>query len=151
MKYCWDSLSPLQVGRYSEYYCKMEFTLHGTEVYTSEVDDRGIDFVVKVSHRCYLDVQVKSVRFPGTGYIFFKNDKFELRPNLFAAIVLLTQGEEPKLYLIPSLVWRKPDGIFVDRAYEGRVSKPEYGLNVSHRALNALERHRFEATLGALT
>jgi len=35
------------VGRYAEYYVKMEFTLHGFDVYSAaEVDDKGIDFVI---------------------------------------------------------------------------------------------------------
>ena len=44
-KYQWSRLSPLQVGRYAEYFVKMEFTLHGFAVYSAEVDDKGIDVV----------------------------------------------------------------------------------------------------------
>jgi hypothetical protein len=40
-------LTGLQLGRYAEYYAKMEFASYGFEVYTSEVDDHGVDFVVK--------------------------------------------------------------------------------------------------------
>jgi hypothetical protein len=40
----------------------MDFTLYGFEVYSSEVDDRGIDFVVRSASGRYYDVQVKSVR-----------------------------------------------------------------------------------------
>jgi hypothetical protein len=36
MRYDWARLNPLQVGRYAEYFTKMEFTLYGFEVYTSE-------------------------------------------------------------------------------------------------------------------
>ncbi len=43
-KYIWSSLNALQIGKYAEYYAKMEFTLYGFDVFTSEVDDKGIDF-----------------------------------------------------------------------------------------------------------
>lgn len=46
-RYTWSRLSSLQLGRYAEYFVKMEFTLYGFDVYTSEVDDRGIDFVIR--------------------------------------------------------------------------------------------------------
>jgi hypothetical protein len=44
----------------------MEFTLYGFDVYTAEVDDKGIDFVIRKERRrgtdiefVYYDVQVK--------------------------------------------------------------------------------------------
>ena len=42
----------------------------------------------------YYDVQVKSVR--ESGYIFFPKDKFNLRKNLLAAIVIFNEGFEPQ-------------------------------------------------------
>ena len=43
----WSKLTGLQLGRYAEYYAKMEFASYGFEVYTSEVDDHGVDFIAK--------------------------------------------------------------------------------------------------------
>jgi hypothetical protein len=34
----WSKLSALQLGRYAEYFAKMEFASYGLEVYTTEVD-----------------------------------------------------------------------------------------------------------------
>src|ERR1035437_10266764 len=84
-KYTWSLLNHLQIGRYAEYYAKMEFTLHGFYVFTAEVDDKGIDFIAKINDQ-YFDVQVKSAR--NNNYIFFLKDKFVLRSNLLATIVL---------------------------------------------------------------
>src|SRR5690348_1047043 len=103
-RYDWSRLKPLQVGRYAEYLVKMEFTLFGFDVYSAEVDDRGIDFVIRRDENRYHDIQVKSLR--GLGYIFFPKDKFSLRSNLFAAVVLFFNNELPRLYLIPSVTWR---------------------------------------------
>ena len=66
--YNWKKLNSLQLGKYAEYYVKMEFTLYGFDVYTAEVDDKGIDFVIRRNEK-YYDLQVKSVR--ENNYIFF--------------------------------------------------------------------------------
>ena len=140
-KYNWNCLSRLQIGRYAEYFVKMEFTLFGFEVYTAEVDDRGVDFVIRKDDR-YYDVQVKSAR--GLNYIFFPKDKFNPRDNLLAAIVLFFDGEPPQLYLIPSKEWLKPNALLVSRDYEGKKSKPEWGLNLSKKNLPLLSRFAFD-------
>lgn len=62
MIYKWDKLNHLQIGRYAEYLAKMELTAYGCDVYSSEVDDRGIDFVVRKDSEHYFDIQVKSLR-----------------------------------------------------------------------------------------
>ncbi|SRR6266446_7563919 len=81
-KYSWSRLIHLQIGRYAEYFVKMELTLWGFDVYTTEVDDRGIDFVIRRGTNRYYDVQVKSSR--SMNYIFFPKATFELRDNLFS-------------------------------------------------------------------
>lgn len=43
----WNKLNPLQPGKYGEYFEKMEFASYGLEAYTTEVDDHGVDFIVK--------------------------------------------------------------------------------------------------------
>ena len=140
-KYNWNRLSHLQISRYAEYFVKMEFTLFGFEVYTAEVDDRGVDFVIRKDDR-YYDVQVKSAR--GFKYIFFLKDKFNPRDNLLAAIVLFFDGEPPQLYLIPSKEWLKPNALLVSRDYEGKKSKPEWGLNLSKKNLPLLSQFAFD-------
>jgi hypothetical protein len=83
-RYSWSRLNGLQVGRYAEYYVKMEFTVYGFDENWSEVDDQGIDMVVRRAENRYCDVQVKSSR--ALNYIFFPKDNFALRDNLLAAI-----------------------------------------------------------------
>jgi hypothetical protein len=147
-RYDWSRLNALQVGRYAEYYVKMEFTLWGFDVYTAEVDDHGIDFVVRKDQATYYDVQVKSIR--GLNYIFMPKDKFELRANMLAAVVLLREGLAPALYLIPALAWSTSDPLLVSRDYVGKKSAPEWGLNLSQRNLALLEAFRFEPMMTRL-
>lgn len=151
-KYDWSRLTPQQVGRYAEYFVKMEFTLSGFEVYEPEVDDHGIDIIVRRKGGRYYEIQVKSVRrLPHkTNYIFFTKSKFEPRGDLLAAIVFLSAGKMPQLYLIPSESWLKPDAVLVERNYEGKKSKPEWGLNISLKNLELLRHFKFERMVRSL-
>jgi hypothetical protein len=149
----WQDLSHLQIGRYAEYLVKMEFALHGMDIYGSEVDDKGIDFVVVqregVPAPRYYDVQVKSIR--GHGYIFFPKDKFDLRDNLLAALALFSANASPDLYLIPSTAWRQPNALLRDHDFgEGKKSKPEWGLNLSAKNRSLLEQYGFEGQVERL-
>lgn len=62
----WRKLSEQQLGAYAEYFVKMQFTRHGFSVYSPEIDDRSVDFVVTTpSAERFYRVQVKSMRGPG--------------------------------------------------------------------------------------
>lgn len=88
MRYDWKKLNSQQVGSYSEYFTKMELTMYGCEVYTTEVDDRGIDFVTRHQDGAFVSVQVKSIR-SGTNYSFMQKDKFKLDKNLFLGVPVI--------------------------------------------------------------
>jgi hypothetical protein len=144
----WSRLNPLQVGRYAEYFAKMEFTLYGFEVYTSEVDDRCVDFVVRRSGGQFYDVQVKSVR--GFSYIFIPKSKFPISPHRLVAAVLFHQDQEPELYLLPMTAWLAPNALLVSREYEGKKSAPEWGINPSRKNQPILDAYRFDRIIGTL-
>jgi hypothetical protein len=145
----WADLNHLQVGRYGEYFAKMALVRAGFDVFSPEVDDKGIDFVLRIDGDTprYHDVQVKTVR--RTNYVFMRKDKFRPTPNLLLALVVLDESREPKMYLIPSSTWRDAKPPFVDRDYDGKRSAPEYGLVLSPSALVALEPFRFVGALPA--
>jgi hypothetical protein len=108
----------------------MEFTKAGFDVYTAEVDDKGIDFVVRKSEAEYFDIQVKSVR--NNNYVFMRKEVFSPRKNLFLALILFEDNKEPTLLLIPSLDWQnKIHSCLVERNYEGKKSKPEWGISIT--------------------
>ncbi len=128
--------------------------MYGFDVYGTEVDDRGIDFVIRKDIDRYYDVQVKSQRLGegrATPYIFMRKSHFDPRETLLLAVVLFENGKVPDLYLIPSIVWLEPNGLFVSRAYgEGRKSPPEWGMSITKRNLKSLEAYRFEVRVGQL-
>ncbi len=144
--YGWSHLNRLQIGRYAEYLYKMQLVLQGFDVYSAEVADRGIDFVLRQEPDRYWDVQVKSIR--NTGYVYFDKSKFRIRPNLIAALEIFKDGHEPDLYLIPATEWQQLDvtssGVLVYREYQGC---PEYGMNLSAKGIKALDPFRFHAAL----
>lgn len=131
MKAQWSKLNHLQLGKYAEYLTKMAFTKAGFDVYTAEVDDKGIDFVIRKSESEYFDVQAKSVRKPQ--YVYMTKEKFRPRKNLLLALAIFeVDDQEPSLMLIPSLDWLdKSYPSLKDYDYEGKKSKPEYGINIT--------------------
>ncbi len=139
--YDWSRPSSLQLARYAEFLVMAEFLRWGLEVYSTEVDERGIDLLVRNNAGNIYDVQVKSSR--NLNYIFFRKETFAPRNNLYASVVLLMDDNPAALFLIPSTVWAQPTDLFVSRDYEGLKSKPEWGLNLSQKNLPLLEPYRF--------
>ena len=116
----------MQLGRYAEYYAKMEFTSYGFDVYTSEVDDHGVDFVAKPPlGTTYYEVQVKSSR--DFGYVYIPKEKMQLTANRLVCYLHFIDGQLPDVYIIPSTAWLAPNAVAVDRKYEkeGQKSAPE--------------------------
>ncbi|WP_226036128.1 DUF4365 domain-containing protein [Aquibacillus saliphilus] len=118
----------------------MEFASYGLEVYTTEVDDHGIDFIVKDKKGHFSQIQVKSLR--GTGYVFVPKTKFDIsNKNLYVVLLIFEPGKMPYVFLIPSEAWKVPNQVFVDRNYgkPGQKSTPEYGINISRKNYSILE------------
>ena len=147
-RYSWNALNKQQVGTYFEYFVKMELTMYGYEVYTTEVDDRAVDFIARKEDSGFIEVQAKCLR--KFGYVFMRKETFAPREGLYVALGLLTEGKEPVAYLIPSTVWLQPDSVFVDRKYDAPElkSKPEWGIIVSAKNMPVLEKYEFSKMLG---
>lgn len=144
----WNKLNNLQLGRYAEYFAKMEFASYGLDVYTSEVDDHGIDFIVKDKKGRFCEIQVKSKT--EKGYVFMQKSKFDIEnKNLYLALLIFESGKLPDIFLIQSEAWKIPNEVFVDRKYDkpGQKSQPEYGINISHKNYDILNIFRFSESI----
>lgn len=148
-RYDWTRLSTLQIGKYAEYYVKMEFMLYGFEVYTTEVDDHSVDFVVKIKEGIFYEIQVKSVR-TLTQYMYIEKDKFPMSKNRIVAFVYFEKGNPPKLFLIPLPEWLGASPILANRDYDGKKSKPEWGINLSKKNIDLLKTYSFEEVIKTL-
>lgn len=140
----WSKLNKMQLGKYAEYYAKMEFASYGFEIFTSEVDDRGIDFIIKNSKGEFFEIQSKSIR---KGPVNIPKDKLDiLNSSLYIVLLLFKEGDLPEMYLISSTVWKTPNNLFVFREYKNPELKsdPEYGLNISKKNEKILKDYSFE-------
>ena len=123
--------------------------MHGLDIYTSEVDDKGIDFVARKGANRYWEVQVKSVY--KSKYIYFVKSAFDIQQaNLLVAVVPFVNGEAPTIYLIPAQAWKAPNSLLVSRDFEGKASAAEWGLQLSRKNIPLLSRYAFELVVGAL-
>ena len=146
----WNRLTALQLGKYAEYYAKMEFTLQGWDVYSPEIDDKGIDFIVK-KNRFLIETQVKSVRLEKTKYVFMQKSKFLKHANLFLCLVIFEENKGPNLFLIPSQAWDQPDDLLADMNYgDGKTSAPEYGIRLSGKNMGLLQQYDFNRVISEL-
>lgn len=145
----WSRLNHLQLGRYAEYYAKMEFASYGFDIYTSEVDDHGIDFIAKSKDGRFLELQVKAVR--QTNYIYLKKDKWNIDdPDTYLVLMLFEDGKLPYVYLIPASAWKTPDVLLCDKNYDGLKSAPEYGVNISKKNMSLLEKYALDKTIRSM-
>lgn len=142
----WSGLAPLQLGRYAEQLVTMAFVLHGCDVYRAEVDDRGIDLVVRTRSGQFREVQVKASRKGSEP--FFKKDRFDLSPERWAAIVLFEDGRVPDMYLIPSIAWQDEGPPFFGNDFPGKRTEPEWRLSLAQKYRPVLEQYRFSDRIG---
>jgi hypothetical protein len=134
-KFNWNGLTGLQSGKYAEYYTKMEFALYGLEVFVPEIDDRGIDFIVRNKHKQFFEIQVKSLR--KFDYVEMKKSTFEIsNENLFLVFILLAQKKLPDIFFIPAKEWKEPNALFRD-------NKDNWGFNVKKENMDILNKYKF--------
>lgn len=141
----WSELNHMQLGQYGEYYAKMEFTSYKYDVYTSEVDDHGVDFIAQnIKTGEFFEVQVKSIL--KGNYAFIKKDKLCLNKHHLVCFLHFIDGELPKVYIIPATAWKTPNAVLVNRNYnkEGQKTKPEWGINYSAKNAYLLDKYKSE-------
>ena len=86
-------------------------------------------------------------------YTFHRKTYLELKENNYVVLVLYEIEAVDKvkaIYLMPSVEWREPDETFIAPNYEGKKSKPEYGIRVSPKHFARLDEFRFERMINKL-
>lgn len=84
-RYIWSRLNKQQVGAFTEYFVKMELTMYGFQVYETEIDDRGIDFIARYEYGPFIEVQVKPLR--SYGYVFIPKTSLNCTRTAFWPLV----------------------------------------------------------------
>ena len=146
LKWSKKELTRQKLGTFCEYYAKMVLASYGMNIFTSEIDDHGIDFVAETS-KGFLKFQVKAIR-QGTNYVYMRKKYFDISDNsLYLLFMILVDDEHPKMYMIPSNTWDQNKGkIFVSRNY----ANPEYGINISKKNMPFLENYKLENMLSSI-
>lgn len=146
----WDKLNQRQLGQYGEYYAKMEFASYGYDVYTSEVDDHGVDFVARdIVTGTFYEVQVKSI-YKGK-YTYMQKQHMRVDDKYRLVCFLKFEDDRlPEVYIIPATAWQKPNAILVDRKYDkpGQKSKPEWGISYTIKNKKLIEKYKAENFFG---
>lgn len=136
----WKQLSNKQLGQYAEYYAKMEFASYGYDVYTSEVDDHGVDFIARnIQTDEIYKVQVKSLL--RGSYTFIKKDKIKLDEFHLVCLLLFIECELPNIYIIPATSLEDENDVFKDHS---DYKKPEWGINCSKKKIPLLDKYKAE-------
>jgi len=127
----------------------MEFTLHGVDIYTPEIDDKGIDLVARTRGGQYWEIQVKSVF--RSSKVYLDGSRFKIdQPNLLVALVRLIQDEAPKAYLLKSSLWKETNSLF--RRYDtiSETRDGEYGIQIGKKNESLLSPYSFDKVVVTL-
>ena len=86
-------------GKRQEYSVIAELLKRGFDVYMTLVDDQGIDCVLRVDDKKYLDVQIKARSKEAKQWNFFAAMSFDVRDNFY--FIFYTEKNN-NLWVIPS-------------------------------------------------
>ena len=70
-------------GKCQEYSAIAELLKHGFDVYTTLVDDQGIDCVVRLGNKKYLDIQIKARSKEAKQWNLFAGMSFDVEENYY--------------------------------------------------------------------
>lgn len=150
-RYQWSKLSGLQLGRYAEHWAKLRLIEAGYEVYSTEVDDRGIDLLVRIGAGRCLEIQVKAVRNRNLTFIQKKHlggspaeIERRLRSGYCMVFMLFEDGVEPEVYLIPGYAWLTPNAGIYDNAAGDRQYGPCLEIRSAKKNQPYLEPYRLD-------
>lgn len=145
--HAWSTLSPAEVRQVGVTFVQEKIGAHGWR--TELVDARSNTMAARRGQR-RLEVHVRTVR--GLNYAFLPKRRFRLADDRLVAYVRLTDSDAARLYLIPSRAWETPDGLLVSRDFadNGLASEPEYGIQISQKRLDELERFAWHRMAPAL-
>jgi hypothetical protein len=78
------------------------------------------------------------------GYAFWTKRRLQPAADRFAAIVLLSDSEQPEVFVLPTTEWRNASPPFRDRDNVGKRSEPEYGVSLARSWLPTLQRYAWD-------
>ena len=145
----WSDLSKPQVAGVGVQLISQKFTSAGFSVVTPSERTPTRLVVQRYGGPAY-SVRVATCRPPGGNYAFFTKKTMALADDTLVTLVLLQDGCAPALFLIPTVAWRDPTPLLVDREYEGMQSEPEWGISVTGKSRPLLKPFMFSRQMRRL-
>lgn len=129
-----------------------EFDKYGLTILSTSAKETNADIPVKTKSGVTLKIVVRALS-PTSQYTFIEQDRFDIEDiNLYMAVVYYKNAFDQDIYLFPASVWRNAISPFSSRSFNkpGLVSKPEYGITFSQKALEQIGMYRFSSVIGNL-
>jgi hypothetical protein len=136
----YSNLNDTQKGAFGEAYAKMAFALYGFDVYASDCDDRGIDFVAHRPEGHFYLVQVKTTGLSANPFI--PKCKFQLNDKFLFVAIRLEEDHEPAIYLARGSEWATAQPCLGFNAGGGRAG-PYYEFRFARKYAACLKRFTF--------
>ena len=110
--------------KYAEYFMMAEFMKAKIAIFQKENGREGVDFIFKTKSRIYHELYLQSIELGQQRSVKIPKQQLgKLKDNLWIALVLLLEGEELGLFLIPSKTFETPDNyIFIDNPQSERFA-----------------------------
>lgn len=129
-----------------------EFDKYGLSILSTSAKEINADILVKAKSGVTLKIVVRALS-PTSQYNFIQQERFDIEDiNLYMAVVYYKNVFEQDIYLFPASAWKNAKSPFSSRLFNkpGLVSKPEYGITFSQKALEQIGMYRFSSVIGNL-
>jgi hypothetical protein len=143
----YSHLNDQQKGAVGEALARAAFILAGFEVYKTEYDDRGVDFVTRRPRSRFYSVQVKTTGPTVNPFIY--ESKFQLTDEFLFVAVRLVDGNEPAIYVARGSVWKSPSGC-INFNPRGGAAGPYYEFKFTQADAVHLASFLFESYVKTL-
>ena len=140
----WSGLHHIVLGQIAECYAKIQFLQRGFEVYSTEADNVGFDFVAIDKKKNVYKIQVKACR--NDNYQFVKEHNFYKNENYYVFYIRFIDGANPDMYLVPAAAWDDNNNAFVYHSYDDKKSEAEYGINYSKTNKDLFNKYSVDKT-----
>ena len=120
--------------------------MYGYLVFSAEIDDRGVDFVVRNDAGRHFDVQVKTVTC--WKYTYITESKFS--ESLWICLVVLAEGVHPTLYLFSGRDWDLDTSGLLRRNHFPNAKEAEYGIHIAKKRVSVMKQFAFDQSVEKL-
>ncbi|MEM7549491.1 MAG: hypothetical protein AAF363_07450 [Bacteroidota bacterium] len=136
-----------------EQFVKQELMKAGLEVFASESENRGVDFIIKTPSGKYHELFLQPINLDFTRSVKIpKNDLGELKDNLWIVLVFVMKGMEPVLHLIASKVLQSPDNYIFFEHEQGERFKhlSNWEIKVFQKGIGELSKYSLTSMISKL-